>query len=629
MGCGASNNAAPPPLVDSPSKYVQDGESRLADSNELAASEPDAAMEPVAILDDPAPSAPDAEADDDDAMDGAARRIQAVQRGKAARKELEEQQVAATKMQAVQRGRKSRQEVQAIRATAAAVEPELELEPEPEPMPDEPEPAPDSFLEPEPELDGFPGDRCPETMPDLSAHHTLMAQVLRERPGLYEHYRDGVSAADVPFARCIKTGMDHKGHPRVKVVGLVAGDPDCYHAFSDLFNPVIEARHFGWRAQEQCHRTDLEPAGVLDRPIFHPRDPASDAPVYIRSVRLRSARSIAGFRFPPACSHSERREVERLSAKALQSLEGTLRGTYYPLPGSLSYPEMPEGTPQEDVDRLRASGYLFEPPTSSTVRSSGMDRDWPDARGVYCSDPPTDGSKEQSTLLVWVNEEDHLRLMALERGPDLRAAFERFSAAANGLEKALLQDGHCFARTDNLGYLLTCPSNLGTGLRVSVSVSLPGLSVLPRYKQASHALMLDSRPDRSRPGVFDLSNLERLGKTEVELVNTVILGVEALVSLEQRLNAGEAPDFIAEELVKIAMGVSVPSASSPEPPPPPPPAPEPEPEQLEASAAAAAVLDEPEPEPQPDLETNPHPEQAGVEQQGAGSVETLLISPVK
>jgi len=141
--------------------------------------------------------------------------------------------------------------------------------------------------------------------------------------------------------------------------------------------------------------------------------------------------------------------------------------------------------------------------------------------------------------------------------------------------------------------------------------------------------MLDSRPDRSRPGVFDLSNLERLGKTEVELVNTVILGVEALVSLEQRLNAGEAPDFIAEELVKIAMGVSVPSASSPEPPPPPPPAPEPEPEQLEASAAAAAVLDEPEPEPQPDLETNPHPEQAGVEQQGAGSVETLLISPVK
>jgi hypothetical protein len=73
--------------------------------------------------------------------------------------------------------------------------------------------------------------------------------------------------------------------------------------------------------------------------------------------------------------------------------------------------------------------------------------------------------------------------------------------------------------------------------------------------------MLDSRPDRARPGVFELSNLERLGKTEVELVNTVILGVEALVNLEQRLDAGEATELVAAELVKIALGLTVPSAS--------------------------------------------------------------------
>lgn len=322
--------------------------------------------------------------------------------------------------------------------------------------------------------------------------------------------------------------------------GLVAGDADCYAAFSDLFHPVIEARHFGWNAVQQQHETNLEPAGVLDRPVFRPRDPDSDAPVYIRSVRVRSAvsacaeppprldsqarlrqiacvlqRSIAGFRFPPAIEAIERREVERVSAAALLSLEGDLRGSYYPLPGSLSYAEMPEGTPQEDVDRLRASGYLFEPPTSSTVRSSGMDRNWPDARGVFCSD----AVPGQGALLVWVNEEDHLRLMALERGPDLRAAFERFSAAANGLEKALLQEGHCFARTENLGYLLTCPSNLGTGLRVSVSTSLPGVSMLPRFKEVINTLKLAFRPG-GRSGLFDLSNLERLGKTEVELVRT-------------------------------------------------------------------------------------------------------------
>eukprot|EP01043_Picozoa_sp_COSAG02_P025003 COSAG02_NODE_1388_length_12920_cov_8.638122_5_plen_656_part_00 len=655
MGCGASHAVHAAAAPGSPGKYVQNGESRLADGNELAVAEPESSLEQVVSIvpgDDDADAAAD-EGDDADAMDAAARRIQAVQRGKSARKDLQEQQEAATKLQALQRGRQSRREVADNRGASEPEmepqpEPKPEPEPEPEPVPEpepevevelepepepvlvpEPEPEPDltptrdlepepepefDVFEPEPEPDGFPGDMCPARMPDLSEHHTLMAQVLREQPAVYERYRDGVSSAGVPFARCIKTGMDHKGHPRVKMVGLVAGDPDCYHAFSDLFNPVIEARHFGWRAEEQLHQTELEPAGVLDRPIFRPREPASDAPVYIRSVRLRSARSIDGFRFPPACSRSERREIERLSAEALQRLEGNLQGTYYPLPGSLSYDAMPNGTAQEDVDRLRACGYLFEPPTSSTVRSSGMDRDWPDARGVFCSDRPADGGAEQGTLLVWVNEEDHVRLMALERGPDMRAAFERFAAAANGLEKALLQSGHGFARTDNLGYLLTCPSNLGTGLRVSVSVSLPQLSALPKYTKACRTLLLDSRPDRARPGMFELSNLERLGKTEVELVNTVILGVEALVSLEQRLDAGEAPELVAAELVKIALGMGVPSVSGPA---------------LSETAEPQVHTAAPEPAPAPAarIPDGPHLHRPELEQPGAGQVESISHSP--
>lgn len=76
-------------------------------------------------------------------------------------------------------------------------------------------------------------------------------------------------------------------------------------------------------------------------------------------------------------------------------------------------------------------------------------------------------------------------------------------------------------------------------------------------------------------------------------VNTVILGVEALVSLEMRLDAGEGPDFIAAELVKLATGQTVPGIE----------------------------LLEPEPEPEPVAATEPHPHQPGVEQVGGGQVE--------
>ena len=114
MGCGASILPVLPP--DSPSKYVQKDAPKPS--------------EPVLESDAPAPDAEE-EDDDDDAMEAAAQRIQAMQRGNSARRDLAEQHEAATKMQAIQRGRASRRK-------EPEPEPEPVLEPEPEP---EPEPA--------------------------------------------------------------------------------------------------------------------------------------------------------------------------------------------------------------------------------------------------------------------------------------------------------------------------------------------------------------------------------------------------------------------------------------------------------------------------------------------------------
>ena len=128
MGCGASTLPVLPP--DSPSKYVQKDAPKPS--------------EPVLESDAPAPDDAAEEEEDDDAMEAAAQRIQAMQRGNSARRDLAEQHEAATKMQAIQRGRASRRK---------------EPEPEPEPEPElEPEPEPEPAAQP---LGEFPDDECP------------------------------------------------------------------------------------------------------------------------------------------------------------------------------------------------------------------------------------------------------------------------------------------------------------------------------------------------------------------------------------------------------------------------------------------------------------------------------------
>lgn len=73
---------------------------------------------------------------------------------------------------------------------------------------------------------------------------------------------------------------------------------------------------------------------------------------------------------------------------------------------------------------------------------------------------------------------------------------------------------------EHLGYILTCPSNLGTGLRAGVHVKLPNLSKDPRFDEILDKLRLQKRgtggvDTASTDGTFDISNLDRLGQSEV------------------------------------------------------------------------------------------------------------------
>lgn len=353
--------------------------------------------------------------------------------------------------------------------------------------------------------------------PDLRHHNNLMAKHLT--PRLYSKLRDQVTSSGFTLDQAIQTGVDNPGHPFILTVGAVAGDEESYETFADLFDPIIEERHNGFKKTD-LHKTDLD-ASKIRGGKFDDR--------YVLSSRVRTGRSIRGFSLPPHCSRAERREVENVVCEALDGLKGNLSGSYYPLNG------MTAAEQQQLID----DHFLFDKPVSPLLTCAGMARDWPDARGIW--------HNKDKNFLVWVNEEDHTRVISMEKGGDMRSVFDRFCRGLNEVERLIKRKGHEYMWNQHLGYILTCPSNLGTGLRAGVHVKLPNLAKDSRFGDILDKLRLQKRGtggvDTAAVGsTFDISNSDRLGYSEVELVQAVIDGVNLLINMEKRLEKNKAID---------------------------------------------------------------------------------------
>ena len=137
---------------------------------------------------------------------------------------------------------------------------------------------------------------------------------------------------------------------------------------------------------------------------------------------------------------------------------------------------------------------------------------------------------------MWVNEEDQLRIISMENGADIAKVFDRLCRAAKHIETVVE-----FAHDDHLGYITSCPTNLGTAMRASVHINLPKLmkdkakfnEVADEYEVQIRGI--HGEHTETDDGVFDISNLRRLGRNEVQLVQDMYDGVKALIKEEKKL----------------------------------------------------------------------------------------------
>merc|ERR1711966_220478 len=176
------------------------------------------------------------------------------------------------------------------------------------------------------------------------------------------------------------------------------------------------------------------------------------------------------------------------------------------------------------------------------------------------------GHNDAKNLFVWLNEEDHLRIVSMQgsraapsdEGKQIKDVTARFIRACDEVQKVLKAEGSDFMHNDHLGWVLTCPSNLGTGLRAGTMVMLPKLSAREDFKALMNGMKLQARgtggvDSASSGGIWDISNADRIGKGEVDLVNDMIRGITQLVEWEAILDgtaAEKTEDTVVKEISK-------------------------------------------------------------------------------
>ncbi len=141
------------------------------------------------------------------------------------------------------------------------------------------------------------------------------------------------------------------------------------------------------------------------------------------------------------------------------------------------------------------------------------------------------------TLSIMVNEEDHLRMQSITCGFDLPQTFQLIDRIDTMLESQL-----DFAFDEELGYLTACPTNVGTGMRASAMVHLPGLVLSEQINQVVNSVNkiglavrgLYGEGTEAMGNLFQVSNQTTLGEKEDQIIDRLNKVIETLIQRENQ-----------------------------------------------------------------------------------------------
>ena len=228
----------------------------------------------------------------------------------------------------------------------------------------------------------------------------------------------------------------------------------------------------------------------------------------VLSTRIRLARNLRDFPFPGWAKEAQRREIFTRCVEAASGAS-QMKKAYV-----LDLAALDNLEKQVLVERHLISRELSS--AARPARASLISRD--------------------HSMSLMINEEDHLRLQVMRPGFQFKRVWKQADALDNGLEEHL-----DLAFSPDLGYLTACPTNIGTGLRASVMMHLPGLvlsSLMEQTIRAVNQLGLAVRGwygegSEASGSIFQISNQQTLGESEEDIIKRITSVLQTIVEQEQ------------------------------------------------------------------------------------------------
>ncbi len=243
------------------------------------------------------------------------------------------------------------------------------------------------------------------------------------------------------------------------------------------------------------------------------------------SSRSRLARNVEGYGYSPFARKEELHATADAAAHALEMIQNGKQFT------------------RIAVSELK--GYERHYLTESHLISKELGKNG-EQRYVYLN--------ADKTVSIMVNEEDHLRMQCLFPGLQIPETFKTINSIDNQLSKYLN-----YAFSDKYGYLTACPTNTGTGLRVSVMVHLPGLAVQDKIKEIVEIVQPHNIAIRGLHGesssfegdFYQISNEISLGKSEEDIIETLQMVIAQIIEREEnaRSKLFEEHTMVVEDII--------------------------------------------------------------------------------
>jgi len=262
---------------------------------------------------------------------------------------------------------------------------------------------------------------------------------------------------------------------------------------------------------------------ILDEPLNGWLSESTEANHIVLSSRIRLARNFKDIQFT---NRNEAKDLEKVNQMMRNVLADLVKADTHQY-SNISFEQL------SDVDKeVLVEKHLISPNLADKSTN----------RSLIVSD--------DASIAIMVNEEDHIRIQAMEAGLQLKKAYNHAVLVDDAIESK-----YNYAFSEQFGYLTACPTNVGTGLRASVMIHLPALTLTGRLNRIIRSIVQLGYTVRGLYGegsdvlgnIYQISNQRTMGISEEETIEQLTKVVEGLVAEEikcrDQIKAGDFEAF--------------------------------------------------------------------------------------